>query len=312
MSSHSPDIFILNETWLKNSISDSEIFPTDQYKIFRLDRSKVTHPPDPNFPNKFRRNGGGVLISIKRDLDIISTKIDIKCSAEILGVTLKFSNGKKVALCTCYRVGNLGTQNHNDVYQYLQKVLSRRGISNIILVGDFNMPHVQWDNYHSTVQTEQLFLDSFSNLGFEQLIDSPTHIRGNILDLLLTNNTRLINDTRVHHDTIVCKSDHFPISFTIKSKTKKNKAAKRELYNFKRADWASINSELHNVNWDRLLLFNDDVEFSWARFKIKLFEITDRHIPKIKVSCNAQPPWFDSEAHDLCREKERLRSRFQI
>ena len=311
LSLHNPDILILNETSLKKSTSDNEILPTDKYKIFRLDRSKATHPPDPNFPKKFRRNGGGILIAIKRDLDVISTKIDIKCNAEIVGLTLKFRDGKKVALCTCYRVGTLGPQNHDDIYQYLQKVLSRRGISSIILVGDLNMPHVQGDNYHSTVQIEQLFLDSFSNLSLEQLIDSPTHTRGNILDLLLTNKSQLVSDINVHDDTLVCKSDHLPISFTIKSKTKKKKSTKRELYNFKRADWEYINSELLSVNWDHLLLANDDVEYAWSRFKNKLFEITDKFIPKIKISCNAQPPWFDSEAHSLCREKERLRSRYK-
>ena len=43
-----PDIVILNETWLKKSISDNEIFPTRQYKMFREDRSDKTHPPDPD------------------------------------------------------------------------------------------------------------------------------------------------------------------------------------------------------------------------------------------------------------------------
>ena len=39
-----PDIIILNETWLKNSILDSEIFSAEVYNVFRLDRAKATHP----------------------------------------------------------------------------------------------------------------------------------------------------------------------------------------------------------------------------------------------------------------------------
>ena len=311
LSVRNPDILILNETWLKKSISDSEIISTDKYKIFRLDRSHESHPPDPNFPNKFRRNGGGVLVAINRDLDIISTKIGIKCNAEILGITLKFSDGKKVALCTCYRVGTLGQQNHDDVHQYIQSVLSRRGINNMILIGDLNLPHVQWDNFHSNIDVEQSFLDTFSNFGLEQLVNSSTHVKGNLLDLLLTNKPQILSDISVSNDYLVCKSDHFPISFKLKSKIKRMKPTKRQLYNFKRADWDSINSELHNVNWDQLLLSNDDIEFAWSRFRNKLFEVLDKFIPKIKVNCGSQPPWFDSEAHDLCREKERLRSRYK-
>ena len=85
---NSPDIVVLNETWLKKSILDNEIIPTDTYKIFRLDRTTTTHPPDPVDHKKFRRNGGGVLIGIKHNIDIISNEIKIKCKTEILSIEL--------------------------------------------------------------------------------------------------------------------------------------------------------------------------------------------------------------------------------
>ena len=73
--SNKPEIFMFNETWLKKLIKDSELFPTNIYKVFRLDRSVKTHPFDLNNPSEFRNNGGGVLIGIKRDLKIVSTKL---------------------------------------------------------------------------------------------------------------------------------------------------------------------------------------------------------------------------------------------
>ena len=94
-----PDIFMLNETLFKKSIKNGELFPVETYKTFRLDQSPKTHPPDPRDPKKFRRYGGGVLMAIGRDLDIVSTKVECKPCAEILGVTLKFSDGRKVILC---------------------------------------------------------------------------------------------------------------------------------------------------------------------------------------------------------------------
>ena len=60
-----PDIILLNETWLKKSINSKEIIPGDSYKIFRRDRSCLSHPPDPKNPKKFRQNGGGVFIAVK-------------------------------------------------------------------------------------------------------------------------------------------------------------------------------------------------------------------------------------------------------
>ena len=52
-----PDVIILNETWLKISILDEEIFPINDYKVFRCDRSDFTHPKDPYNPTKFRKMG---------------------------------------------------------------------------------------------------------------------------------------------------------------------------------------------------------------------------------------------------------------
>ena len=84
--SHRPDIVILNETWLKKNIVDSEIL-NKVYKIFRIDRSGKTHPWDPQQPKKFRKNGGGILIAHRNDIECESTEVGlIKVQAEILSI----------------------------------------------------------------------------------------------------------------------------------------------------------------------------------------------------------------------------------
>ena len=42
-----PDIICITETWLWGEFGDSEILKPDSYKIYRLDRSRKTHPIDP-------------------------------------------------------------------------------------------------------------------------------------------------------------------------------------------------------------------------------------------------------------------------
>ena len=42
---YKPDLIILNETWLKPNILNNEILPINNYDLFRLDRSKSSHPP---------------------------------------------------------------------------------------------------------------------------------------------------------------------------------------------------------------------------------------------------------------------------
>ena len=52
IATQQPDVIVLNETWLKDSIQNSELFPNRNYKICRLDRSPVSHPPHTTDPKK--------------------------------------------------------------------------------------------------------------------------------------------------------------------------------------------------------------------------------------------------------------------
>ena len=311
LTTEKPSILVLNETWLKSSINDEEIIEGNSYKIFRLDRTSKSHPPDPMDSSKYRKFGGGVLIAIRNDIEISSSKIGTNCAAEILGVTLTLRNKKKIVLCTCYRVGNLGLKNHIEVQKYLHKVKTKKGISNIIFIGDLNLSTVNWTDYSSTAAIEENFLNTFSNFGLEQLITSATHLKGKTLDVLLTDLSSNVTNVKVNDGMEICKSDHYTIKFEINHRVKKRKKVKREIYNYKKANWDLINDELKYVDWQRILESNDDIIFAWDNFKRKLFGILDRHIPKILISDARQPPWFDSEMYNACREKEKFRKKYK-
>ena len=134
-----PDVIILNETWLKKSVLDSEIFPNNCYKVFRRDRSNLSHPVDPGNPNKFRKQGGGVVIAFRSDLDVETTRYDIKsggmAKAEILSVVLKSGSGSKVCFSTLYRVGTLGAENLSEVDRHLRSIIMSKSINKHIFVG---------------------------------------------------------------------------------------------------------------------------------------------------------------------------------
>ena len=229
-----PDILVLNETWLKSSIKNNELLPPN-YKIFRIDRSLKSHPPCPTNPTKYRRNGGGVLIAIRSDIDIVSQSVNLKCNAEILGVELLLSDGKKVLICSCYRVGTLGASNHSQIDNYLKSIKRKRKINSIYMIGDMNLAHANWDTLSSTDHVEQSFINTFCELGFDQLIQCPTHIKGNLLDVVLTTEPHKVENLAVASDLSLslCKSDHYMITFNIKYKCRRKKPTKRSIYNFK-------------------------------------------------------------------------------
>ena len=162
VSVNKPDIIIINETWLKSSILDSEIFCPKSYKVFRLDRSQKTHPPDPSNPKKFRKYGGGVLIAIRTQLVIDSNYIELRSIAEFLAIELKLTDNSKIIIATCYRVGTLGHSNLNEISKSIRTLTRKRGVKEFVLVGDFNLPRINWGDLSSNITLEQDFLNMFA------------------------------------------------------------------------------------------------------------------------------------------------------
>ncbi|NQZ52153.1 MAG: hypothetical protein HRT95_18855, partial [Moritella sp.] len=306
-----PKVIALNETWLKPSIHDGEILPSNDYNIFRVDRSEQSHPPDRNNSLRFRRNGGGVLIAVRSDLDVSCKIVKLNCNAEILTIEITTNNRQKLYFCTCYRVGTLGATNAQEIDNYLRSLIARdRKFVRILIVGDFNLAEMNWESNYSPCTIEQQFINSFGDLGLNQLVKDPTHGLGNTLDLLLTNSEQSISNLKVHDKDSMVHSDHFPISFDINLSVKKKKSIKRKVFNFKRANWVDLDNDIRHVDWNSLLL-GKPIEVAWDLFKVKLDYLCHKHIPVISIKSEFQPPWFDSDCYNLCREKERWRTKFK-
>ena len=93
-------------------------------------------------------------------------------------------------------------------------------------------------------------------------------------------------------------------------KIKRKKSIKIKRFNFKRANWHSLNIDLNNVDWISML---DCMEPDQAckNFKDTLNHFLDMYIPKVTTKLNSQPPWFDTECYLKCKEKERLHKKYK-
>ena len=137
-----------------------------------------------------------------------------------------------------------------------------------------------------------------------QFISSPTHEDGRILDLLLCNAPTFVTNVGVLEKNQVCKSGHFAIKFSISLNTKRIKCPKRKLYNYKKANWNQLNNDIRHVKWDRILK-GRNAQSQWNIFSHILGKLCDVNIPKITIKSHSQPPWFDSDVHNMCLKKER-------
>jgi len=304
-----PDIVILNETWLKKSILDSEVLP-DNYKVFRVDRSLKSHPMDPIQPKKFRKNGGGILIAHRCDIDISSIKFTkVSVEAELMSVILKTISGKSFCISTFYRVGTLGKDNFDQFKKHFIALAENKKLHRHILVGDFNMPDVSWPDGSTSCELHSSFINFLTcDLGHEQLVSVSTHKAGRVLDLVFTNIPNLVKNVKVLEQNEMCLSDHFAITFNVDIKIKYLKEPKKRVFNYRKGNYTELNNDLYRVDWDRVFSCSDP-NICWDRFKGILGESCDRWIPKRTIKSRFQPPWYDSDCDRIRREKEKWRKR---
>ena len=155
---------------------DHEVIENTNYNVFRNDRSQMSHPSDPLNPQKFRKFGGGVLIAIRSDIEVTSKRISLCRGAEIVAIEATI-NESKFIFCNCYRVGTLGTANHDSIMDSIGRFFKSKRPKKIFILGDFNLSSITWPNEGNNViqnPTEKLFLDSFNEFGLTQCINSST------------------------------------------------------------------------------------------------------------------------------------------
>ena len=179
------DICAITETWLSNDIRGSEFLPNG-YQTVRI-------YPDGCFT---AHNRGGVALVIKSELKPkLCTENNPRC--ELIWCDIEPSPGKSTTIGCCYRAEKGKDYSLSIICDSIDKVTS----SNCILLGDFNFPKVNWSTEQSSDILSRKFIDTLQKNYMTQLNFSPTR-KTNILDLVITNNTRLTIGNS-DHDTVI-------------------------------------------------------------------------------------------------------------
>ena len=107
-----------------------------------------------------------------------------------------------------------------------------------ILVGDFNLPDINWDTLSAQSATSELFCDFVFDNNLTQFVNNPTHIKGNTLFLILTNSSQLVKklSTNFHPHPM-----HFIITFIIpESVPSPAQVASQYVFDFPKADYQGL------------------------------------------------------------------------
>ena len=123
----------------------------------------------------------------------------------------------------------------------------RREAVGAIILGDLNVHCRSWLRHSSRNSLEGITLHDYCNSnGLKQLVREPTHKDGNLLDLILTDMPCVLH-------TVGPKiRDHNFLLAQVECTVPESVIIKREAWNYARADWGRLQSELSEVDWSFL------------------------------------------------------------
>lgn len=290
----SADIVILTETWLNDSVRDSEIFYSQKnYSVFRCDRAG--------------RRGGGVLIAASDNFQCFKLNIDTALEFVSVHITIEF---QKFLFCVCYRAPSANSNFCSDLRDALTTVHNMFPNLPILLFGDFNFPDIDWSN-PSYIITDRLsessnFLSVCSEFSLTQLISKPTRVTpstSSILDLLLTTSPNLISNITY----IPGISDHCLVNVTLSLPARASPNSTKTIRNYAKANFVAINNALEEFIDPFLANFNKrSVEENWCIYKSKLHDLFDTYIPRKTIITNRHFPFYNQTLKRLANKKRRL------
>ena len=108
---------------------------------------------------------------------------------------------------------NSGVDYHNSLLSYLAYIVS--SMKTLIIMGDFNLPDICWSTLSGTSPLSNSLCDLVYEYNLTQLVSCPTHIKGNIFDLVITSAESSIHDLIVSEVHPLLPTDHLTISFNI-------------------------------------------------------------------------------------------------
>ena len=184
VSKHQPNIIAGCEWWLSPSIASAEIFPTG-YLIYRRDRND---------------GYGGVFVACQNTLTCEQLTFDT--DVEIVVCCIKLREAPQpLIICALYRPPNNDLSYMTELCNVLSQVANNYSNSPIWIVGDINLPNIDWQtsSISGSVYPTYLcnpFLNFLQEYGFTQTVTFPT--RGsNTLDIFATNRPSLVKSCKL-------------------------------------------------------------------------------------------------------------------
>jgi hypothetical protein len=170
-----------------------------------------------------------------------------------------------------------------------------------LFTGDFNMPDIDWETGHSSARARP-FVEAVEDCMMEQMVNFSTQVKGNCLDLVITNIPERVSE--VFEAGRLGRSDHDMLGITLEMENKTDGPVKQTT-NWKRADWPSMRADLVTVDWTSEMM-GKSAEEMCSVLRQKVNETVKKHVPTRSVRGRGKSAWLTKQIIAAVRRKQRL------
>ena len=256
-------------------------------------------------------HGGGVLIAVKNNLTA-SRELDLEREElESAWCKLQISGSKTLYNCCFYRKPDHHKEPIEHLDETIEDVTSNTNVPCIVVTGDFNLPHIDWDledckskysvkeNPQYGTAANQALLDLAHRNSLSQCVKEPTRGK-NILDLVFTNNPDLIKNSEV----IAGMSDHDIVITDLNLKIQPIKKKQRKVFFYKKANVEALKKVIQQSLNDLTSNAESDlsVEDEWSAFKATVTNAMSNHVPHKNISGRWNVPWMTAAIRRAIRK----------
>ena len=153
------------------------------------------------------------MIAVRDTIPTIAVKIStalVSNSIKVVSVNLMLR--KPITLCCIYIPPCTDDLQLTEVIQYFSTLINSYPRNSLVLVGDFNLPDI---NLSASSTASRAFCDFIFDNALFQVVDTSTHSKSNIFDLIITNSEDSVRDLTIHSCGHLIISDHFTLIFRL-------------------------------------------------------------------------------------------------
>lgn len=296
-----PDIIVISEVFPKNC--NSANVHSNEYKLLGYNC----------FCGNLTADSRGVVIYVKCNIPTDQCKLLNNLPfKESSWCEIRINKTDKLLIGGIYKSPNSDMSNHD----YLFELLSNEFVvqhKNLILVGDFNFPCIDWNSWtttHSENHVSYKFIELMrDNFMYQHIRENTRYQNGqtpSLLDLIFTNNENAVDN--IDYGDKLGASDHISITFDINCNFNIEHDLKPRK-NFYKGDYSAARAHLNDVDWS--VMGDMDVNSAWNYLTMHINNCIEEFVPvKNLVAHKPKPKWMDHYCVRAVKKKYHAWKRF--